>query len=149
MPTHNNAAGQRPTCLARHYRFRGQFRAAGRGLDHRIGSSRRLQAAQAVDRPTHKLKLIKACPWGRDGISLLTPGKIHRSGPTRQEEGEGRGVGGAAAEPVETSRVPRCVSDTSATTQEGDKQGLACRPSVARASWLNATVARVECTCGR
>lgn len=45
---------------------------------------------KAVDRPTHKLK---GSPMGRDGIILLTPGKVHRSGPDRQELGEAKGMG--------------------------------------------------------
>lgn len=68
----------------------------------------------------------------RHGINMMSPGKLHRSGPTGQEKGEGEGQarGSTAAVPVATRLDPRCVSDRSATTQEGGKQGLACRPSV-------------------
>lgn len=65
---------------------------------------------------------------------MMSPGKLHRSGPTGQEKGEARG--NTAAVPVATSLDPRCVSDKSATTQEGGKQGLACRPSAGLSFWV-------------
>lgn len=79
----------------------------------------------------------------RHGINMMSPGKLHRSGPTGQEKGEGEGEarGSTAAVPVATSLDPRCVSDRSATTQEGGKQGLACRPSVGLSFQVKATLA--------
>lgn len=38
-----------------------------------------INLGKAVDRPTDKLK---GSPTGLDGITLVTPGKAHRSGPT-------------------------------------------------------------------
>lgn len=78
-----------PTWLARHYRFRGQFRTAGRRRDYR---KPRPAASMCARQWTGRLTQAQRQPHGagRDHPPL-TPGKIHRSGPTGQEMGEGRG----------------------------------------------------------
>lgn len=98
---------------------------------------------KAVDRPTHKLT---GSPMGRDGIALLTPGKLHRSGPTGQEMGEGRGGGCCCA--VEASPGPPLCFGRVCNDSRGRQAGLGL-PELA---WLELLVERYRgvcsCTCG-
>lgn len=80
-------------------------------------------------------------PWGAALGQRLVSGE----GPPFRANKVGNWRGqGAAAVPVATSPVPRCVSDMAATTQEGIRQGLACCPSVGLSFWVKATVMRQE-----
>lgn len=76
---------------------------------------------------------------GRDGITLLllrgrstVPGQQGRrwaraGGVAAAATATAAATAAGAAVPLRLVLAPRCVSESSATTQEGGKQGLACQ----------------------
>ena len=117
-----------------------------KGLPDTAGPSQRLQSVLRLW--TGRCTSSKGAPWAHgaardhhDVSGEAPPFRANRAGKERDQ--------GAAAMAVETSLDPRCVSDKSATTQEGDKQGLACRPSVGLSFWGEGYCGVVRRTCGR